>query len=203
MLWLHALLLISHAMGEQLPLSGAALFEMRMVAGDYWGLPAEEAALRLGAGRAPRKRGVSRKWFLAAGLGKLWGKDPGKFSRTALSGSSWLLSLDGKTFGYMVKLPSSDQAFYDAQARKRFSRYDIIHLEVPPPPGMPDPAYFIHCVRWINPETKLVLLTAAPKIREFVQTDPETGLVMRTEILYKKNDPGVPLYLVFWDGKRL
>jgi hypothetical protein len=203
MIFLCALLLGAPALGGTFPARGAALFDTELVAGDYWGLPITEAAKRLGAGASTDVPGIGSGWFIESALEKIWGvKTASGLARVEVSSSAWLLSSGGRTFGYMAKVPVDDQESYGILARRRFSRSEIIHLEAAPPPGISDLAHFIHCVRWTGAKTNFVLLTATPKRRARAWRDPQTGTLMRVEILHKAKDPNVPLYLIFWDSRR-
>lgn len=151
--------------------------------------------------RTSEKEGPASEWFLRQALEKIWHADSAELSRVELSSGSWLIYRNQKLFGYMVKALAQDQKFYGDLGRRYVGPSRIIHMEaVHPSPGA-DFNHFVHCVWFQGEKTHLLLVTATPKLTTKSWKDPKTGTAMRVELLYKAEDPGIPLYLVFWDGK--
>lgn len=187
------LLALPHAAALSWPREGRALFETSLVSGKDWGLSLEKAS---------KKTGPASEWFLRQALENLWRADSADFSRVELSSGSWLILHDEKLFGYVTKVPATDQEFYGALGRQYVGPSRIIHMEETPRAKGSDLDYFIHCVWFQGEKTNLVLMTATPKLATRSWKDPETGAAMRVELLYKAGDPGIPLYLIFWDSQR-
>lgn len=188
------------------PLAGRALLASEFMAGSLWGKTAPETARRLNSSRADSLGRLSPTWFLDLTFARLWGlseEGRGDFDTVEVSSGCWILLHQGKTFGYLQKIPIDDWESFELPARKRFGREpERLHFSVDAATAPVDTPRFMHIYRWKGSPSQFYIMKMAPIKDTKRWRSAAHGTDFRVQVMQKIGDDSVPTYVMALSSKK-